>query len=111
MMQTPPAPPLPPIPPFGVLEDILLPVFGMVLAAFAIWQLFRTVNRWLDRRAGAAPDEVRALRADVERLSVQAEGVEELRHRVGELEERVDFAERLLARERERRPLAPGREG
>ena len=34
--------------------------------------------------------------------------VEELRRRVGELEERLDFAERLLARHREAERLPPG---
>jgi hypothetical protein len=35
--------------------------------------------------------------------------VDELRARVGELEERLDFTERLLAREREPAPLPAGR--
>jgi hypothetical protein len=33
--------------------------------------------------------------------------LDELKHRVGELEERVDFAERLLARQREGERLKP----
>lgn len=107
-MQTPPLPPLPPTPPGVLIEDVVLPILGMVLGGFIIWQLFRTINRWLDRRAGGAPDDVRALRADVERLRAQTDGVEELRHRVGELEERVDFTERVLSRQRERHPLGPG---
>lgn len=101
--------PLPPMPPMTfVLEDILLPIFGMVLGAFIAWQIFRTINRWLDRRGGGAPEEVRALRAEVERLRAQAESVEDLRFQVGELEERLDFTERVLAQQKERRPLAPG---
>lgn len=34
--------------------------------------------------------------------------VDGLRDRVGELEERLDFAERLLARQRDAAPLPPG---
>jgi hypothetical protein len=37
----------------------------------------------------------------------ERESLEELRHRVGELEERVDFAERLLAKQRDAERLAP----
>lgn len=102
-----PAPP--PLPPLLVLEDVVLPIFGMALGAFIVWQLFRTVNRWLERRSGGAPEEVRELRAEVAQLREQAETVEDLRLRVGELEERLDFAERVLARQRERPPLESGR--
>jgi hypothetical protein len=53
-----------------------------------------------DRLAG------RAGRADEERLRGE---VDELRHRLGEVEERLDFAERLLAKTREAERLAPPR--
>lgn len=102
------APPLPPIPPLAVLEDLVLPIFGMALAAFVAWLLYRTINRWLDRRAGGALEDIQALRAEVARVQAQAGGVEELRLRVGELEERLDFTERVLARHQERRSIAPG---
>jgi hypothetical protein len=54
-----------------------------------------------DRLAGraAAPDgEVQRLRADVD----------DLRAELGALQERLDFTERLLARDRERATLKPG---
>ena len=41
---------------------------------------------------------------DVARLT---EALDEVQRRVGELEERLDFAERLLARQRESERLAP----
>ena len=53
--------------------------------------------RWIE--AKAAPGEVAALRADVE----------ELRHDLAEVHERLDFAERLLAKTREPERLAPPR--
>jgi hypothetical protein len=40
--------------------------------------------------------------------SMLAGEVEQLRDRMGELEERLDFAERLLARQREGAELPPG---
>ena len=43
---------------------------------------------------------------EAERLAAE---VEELRHRLGEVEERLDFTERLLAKERQVDRLAPPR--
>jgi hypothetical protein len=43
---------------------------------------------------------------EAERLAAE---VEELRHRLGEVEERLDFTERLLAKERQPDRLAPPR--
>jgi hypothetical protein len=54
-----------------------------------------------DRIGGRAPDarEVQELRGEVD----------ELRHQLGEVQERLDFAERLLAKQRER--ALPGPKG
>jgi hypothetical protein len=56
-----------------------------------------------DRLAGRVPAGVRAAESD----ALQAE-VEELRYRVTDLEERLDFAERVLAQHREPERLGPG---
>ena len=56
-----------------------------------------TEAKWIE--AKAAPGEVAELRADVE----------ELRHQLAEVHERLDFAERLLAKTREAERLAPPR--
>jgi hypothetical protein len=40
-------------------------------------------------------------------LARQREALEEVQHRLGELEERLDFAERLLTKQREGERLAP----
>ena len=66
--------------------------------------VYRIATRWIDRRherlmadrgAGAGSPEVRELRARVEQL-------EEAVARVQDLEERLDFTERVLAQQRER---------
>jgi hypothetical protein len=57
----------------------------------------RTEAKWIE--AKAAPAEVAELRADVE----------ELRHQLADVHERLDFAERLLAKTRESERLAPPR--
>ncbi len=47
---------------------------------------------------GANPEDLHALQADLE----------EVKHRLTETEERLDFAERLLARQQPSRSLEPG---
>jgi hypothetical protein len=66
---------------------------------------------WLISK-GAIGDAIAArLRGDVGSAELQAEALTELddlRTQMAELQERVDFTERLLAQEREARPLGPG---
>jgi len=45
--------------------------------------------------------------AEQEEMQARLAELDELKRRVGELEERVDFAERLLARQREQERLQP----
>lgn len=66
------------------------------------WIAFKAAKQGLP--LGAAGSGGGALEA--ERLAAE---VEELRHRLGEVEERLDFTERLLARERQPDRLAPPR--
>ena len=78
---------------FGIVLITVLAVVGVVLS------LAVPMGRALARRleSGSRPAEGNAT-AEVEVLTV----------RVAELEERMDFAERLLAREREPERLPPG---
>jgi hypothetical protein len=73
---------------------LLIPIFGMATGALFMVGVYKIIVRWLDRgRSGDASglaDEVVQLREEVEALR-------EVNARVLELEERVDFAERLLA--------------
>ena len=70
------------------------------------------INKALTTRRGISEEETadlrRALREAVDRLAVQEERLAESDARLVELEERVDFAERLLARAPERGQLEPG---
>lgn len=52
------------------------------------------------RGGGSAGEEARQLLAEVDDLRAQVADVEQLRGEVAELHERVDFAERLLAKKR-----------
>jgi len=71
------------------------------------WLLRPVMHAFADRlRGGRTPD---ALRSEVQALreDLIAE-LTEVRRDVGELAERVDFAERLLAKQRDAERLSPG---
>ena len=74
----------------------------MALSALMLFGVFRLTSRWLDQRQrrieGGDPADLADLRAELA-------GLDELRSRVLELEERVDFAERLLAQRPDRGQL------
>ena len=83
---------------FAIIMTVI--AFGgtIVLAGMII----RAINRHLDRKHGVgakgpSSEDVEGLRA----------AVHELREQVVQLEERVDFTERLLARAREAERLGP----
>jgi hypothetical protein len=58
-----------------------------------------------DRLAGRTGAEESVARRQVERLEGE---LEDVRHRLSEAEDRLDFAERLLAKHREQSALGPG---
>ena len=103
MIQDPQVPPTPRPPPefdpnLIFLNDGGPPlVLMIVLAALTagviiLWPLMRAFGRRLE---GKASDP--ALRAEVEQLHARVSEMDALHHRVAELEERVDFTERLLS--------------
>lgn len=89
-----------------MFHEVVLPLLGMGMGVFVLFNGFRIARRAIDQKherdlakaGGAAPGEVGELRERVERL-------EEVAYRVQELEERLDFAERVLASGR--KPTAP----
>jgi divalent metal cation (Fe/Co/Zn/Cd) transporter len=85
-----------------VSYELVLPLLGMGIGVFVLYNGFRIARHALDQKherdlakaGGAAPGEVAELRDRVERL-------EGIASRVQELEERQDFTERVLTRGRE----------
>lgn len=85
-----------------MFQDVVLPLLGMAMGTFVLVNGFRIARLALQQKhekdlaeaGGGAPGEVAELRDRVERL-------EEVAYRVQELEERMDFAERVLTRGRE----------
>jgi hypothetical protein len=100
-----PVPPAPPQAPSsevfvsGTLEDmaavVLLLGVGLILAAL-VWPLIKAIARRIE--GGAAGAEVQA---ELESLRERVRQLEEMQPRMLELEERVDFTERVVAKDRE----------
>jgi len=88
-----------------VFEQVVLPLLGMGMGVWVLYNGFRIAHRSLSQKheldmakaGGAVPGEVAELRDRVERL-------EEVAFRVQELEERMDFTERVLTSGREKSP-------
>jgi hypothetical protein len=98
--------PLPPLPQgtssvgiSGSLEDMaavaLLLGVGLILAAL-VWPLIKAIARRIE--GGAASVEVQA---ELESMRDRLRQLEEMQPRMLELEERVDFTERMVAKGRE----------
>jgi hypothetical protein len=105
-----PVPPTPPTPPpfdpnLIFLNDggppaiVMIVFLGLLAATVILWPVMRALARRLEGKASPDP----ALRADVEDLQRRLGEVDTLQMRVNELEERLDFAERLLTRGQETR--------
>lgn len=99
--------PMPPMPDFLFWNEIIIPLAGMALTGILIVVVGLPLVKALVRRiegkvaAGGDAPEVAALRAEVAELRQRLDGM-------AELEERVDFAERMLAQQRQARPIGPG---
>jgi hypothetical protein len=103
-----PPPYIPDPPPWVTLPSqvTLLIVLGFFAACTVIlYPLMRAIGRRLEgKTSGATP----ALQADIDQLRQRVSEVESMQHRVMELEERVDFSERMLAQRREPERLGGG---
>jgi hypothetical protein len=112
--EVPPIPEIPPVPevvihnsalsglpPWVVLAVWLAAIAG---AALVLWPIARAIGRAIeariDRRFGGAPD--------IARLQERLAELEALPARFTELEERLDFAERMLTRPAAGQPLKAG---
>lgn len=99
LLQVTPSPaPLPPLSQH-MQESILIALLIVAISVAAIFLLKPLVLALARRIEGRGADQ--ALKGEVEQLREQLGDLEPLRDRVQELEERVEFAERLLAQRRE----------
>jgi len=110
LVQTTPTPPMPPMPPMpqvvisqpswwdtlppeAMVIVILCTTVGIVLMS---WPIVRALARRIEGKTGEDP----ALRGEVEQLRARLAEMEALHVRLSDLEERVDFTERLLAQQK-----------
>jgi Tfp pilus assembly protein PilO len=101
----PPVPPTPPSVPFDpnmFLMNADAPALVMITllviaVTIVLWPLARALARRLEGRGAVDA----ALRAEMEQLHHRLGEVDAMQVRLAEMEERVDFAERLLAQSRE----------
>jgi hypothetical protein len=102
MLQGPPPIPQIPVDPNLIFTNntpafVMIVIASLLATTIILWPIVRALARRIEGKGGADP----ALRSDVEHLQQRLGEVEVLQARVAELEERVDFAERLLAQPRE----------
>lgn len=104
--------PAPGLPDWMWIQNVVFPIMGMAMATFVLFGLYRIANRWLDRRHERQLAEARggADGGELAELRQRVDALEDVAFRVQELEERVDFAERVLAQRRESSRL-PGAGG
>jgi hypothetical protein len=104
-LQAAPIPPVPPLPPGsemsvtgnleGIAAVVLLLGVGLILAAL-VWPLIRAFARRIEG-GGSSPQ----MQAELDGLRERVRQLEEMQPRMAELEERVDFTERIVAKTRE----------
>ena len=86
-------------------KDFFIALFAFFAVGGALWVIRPLVGALAKRLAGearrATPDELAALRSEF------LDEMQQVRHELGELAERVDFTERLVAKQREVERLAP----
>lgn len=86
---------------------VLIPLGGMATGALFMFGIYKLLTRWMDlRHRSGLPS---GMETELQELRGQVAELGDLPHRVAELEERLDFAERLLAKARhDRVELGPG---
>jgi hypothetical protein len=104
--------PIPPIPPDlpsqfdpnviwlsdgGPPAIVMIVLLALVATTLILWPVMRALARRLEGKGAASP----ALQAEIEQLHQRLGEVDFLHQRVAELEERIDFTERIVAQGRE----------
>lgn len=86
-------PPWETMPPQAV---VAIAIVAIAVAGLVLWPLVRAIARRIEGRGAVKPEHLAALEDEISELRTRL-GEVEGGHRILELEERVDFAERLLA--------------
>ena len=94
------------------IQNVVFPIIGMGMGGFVLYGVYRTINKVLDRRheaqlAGASRG---GDGPELEEFRAQVEMLEDVTDRLQHLQERLDFAERMLTRQQRER-IEPGGRG
>jgi hypothetical protein len=89
------------------IQDTIIALGGMGVGVLGMFGVYRLIARWMDRRHELRLAEAGGGREELEMLHARMEAIEEATHRLQDLEERVDFAERMLAKHSDREQLPP----
>ena len=73
---------------------VMIVFLGLLATTIILWPVMRAFARRLEGKGASDP----ALHAEIEQLQHRLGEVDGLHQRVAELEERIDFTERMLAR-------------
>ena len=73
---------------------VMIVFLGLLATTIILWPVMRAFARRLEGKGAGDP----ALHAEIEQLQHRLGEVDALHQRVAELEERIDFTERMLAR-------------
>ena len=76
---------------------VMIVLAALVATTIILWPIMRALGRRLEHRGDPDP----AVRAEIEQMHQRLTDLDAIRVRVAELEERLDFTERLLAQARE----------
>ena len=120
-IQSAPAPQIPEIPPIPPIPEVVIhgssfwsslpPGLSLIIAiamvaagVVVLWPIVRALARAIDART----DRRLSMGVDVERLQERVAELEALHPRLAELEERLDFTERMLTRPPVGQAIRPG---
>jgi len=79
--------------------EFVLTLTAMGLFSGLVFSVIRTIGKLIERKQTGSGREVAELRAAVDALRAEIAEQQDQTQRLAELEERLDFAERLLARQ------------
>jgi hypothetical protein len=89
--------------------DLIIPLAGMATGLIVVLPIVRAVVRLIERRGHGSRSELDALSQEVRALSERVASLQEQSDaRLIDVEERVDFAERMLAQREEVRRVKGG---
>lgn len=81
------------------IQEVVFPLIGFAMGGSVLYGVYRTVNQSLERRHELRLSEGPGGSAQMRQLEERVADLEAHLGRVAELEERLDFAERVLAKE------------